>query len=135
MSFDYFYGQQSDLFTFYRLLKRTSQELDDLFNGLVADIKSADVLGKDTGESGRQVQRFIRLTNLIPELLDMVDQKQISFNPAVELSYPEKGKRSFRRTWPRKHCLQICKFLSKIGGFYNENNLHKLTLFEVEIIL
>ncbi len=91
MSFDYFYGQQSDLFTFYRLLKRTPQELDDLFNCPVADIKSADVLGKDTGESGRQVQRFIRLTNLIPELLDMVDQKQISFNPAVELSYPEKG--------------------------------------------
>lgn len=60
-------------------------------HGLVADIKSADVLGKDTGESGRQVQRFIRLTNLIPELLDMIDQKQISFNPAVELSYPEKG--------------------------------------------
>ena len=53
MSFDYFYGQQSDLFTFYRLLKRTPQELDDLFNGLVTDIKSADVLGKDTGESGR----------------------------------------------------------------------------------
>mgnify|MGYP000429784307 CR=1 FL=1 len=78
-------------FPSYRLLKRTSQELDDLFNGPIADIKSADVLGKDTGESGRQVQRFIRLTNLIPELLDMVDQKQISFNPAVELSYPEKG--------------------------------------------
>ena len=91
MSFDYFYGQQSDLFTFYRLLKRRPQMLDDLFNGLVADIKSADVLGKDTGESGRQVQRFIRLTNLLPELLDMVDQKQLSFNPAVELSYPEKG--------------------------------------------
>lgn len=58
---------------------------------VVDKLKSADVLGKDTGESGRQVQRFIRLTNLIPELLDMVDQKQISFNPAVELSYPEKG--------------------------------------------
>ena len=54
---------------------------------VVDKLKSADVLGKDTGESGRQVQRFIRLTNLIPELLDMVDQKQISFNPAVELSY------------------------------------------------
>lgn len=54
---------------------------------VVDKLKSADVLGKDTGESGRQVQRFIRLTNLIPELLEMVDQKQISFNPAVELSY------------------------------------------------
>ena len=42
---------------------------------------------KPTDESGRQVQRFIRLTNLVPELLDMVDEKKISFNPAVELSY------------------------------------------------
>ena len=38
-------------------------------------------------ESERQVHRFIRLTNLIPELLDMVDEKKIAFNPAVELSY------------------------------------------------
>ena len=52
------------------------------------------MLGKDTGESGRQIQRFIRLTELIPELLDMVDQKQIAFNPAVELSFlkPEEQK-------------------------------------------
>ena len=44
-------------------------------------------LAEDSGESARNVQRFIRLTNLIPELLDMVDEKKISFNPAVELSY------------------------------------------------
>lgn len=44
-------------------------------------------LADDIGESKTQVQRFIRLTNLIPELLEMVDAKQISFNPAVELSY------------------------------------------------
>ncbi len=48
---------------------------------------SRDVLAEQSGESSRQVQRYIRLTNLIPELLEMVDQKQISFNPAVELSY------------------------------------------------
>ena len=54
---------------------------------LVGNFESADVVGKESGESGRQVQRFIRLTNLIPELLDMVDEKKISFNPAVELSY------------------------------------------------
>ncbi len=49
--------------------------------------KTVDLLGEQTGESAKQVQRFIRLTNLIPELLELVDQKQISFNPAVELSY------------------------------------------------
>ena len=60
----------------------------------VGKLEAADMLGKDTGESGRQIQRFIRLTELIPELLDMVDQKQIAFNPAVELSFlkPEEQK-------------------------------------------
>ena len=54
---------------------------------VVGDFETADVIGKESGESGRQVQRFIRLTNLVPELLDMVDEKRIAFNPAVELSY------------------------------------------------
>ena len=44
-------------------------------------------MSADANESERQVHRFIRLTNLIPELLDMVDEKKIAFNPAVELSY------------------------------------------------
>ena len=53
------------------------------------------VIAKEAGESAVQVQRFIRLTNLIPALLDMVDSKKIAFNPAVELSYltqEEQGK-------------------------------------------
>ena len=54
---------------------------------LVGNFETADVVGKESGQSGRQVQRFIRLTNLVPELLDMVDEKKIAFNPAVELSY------------------------------------------------
>ena len=54
---------------------------------LVGNFETADVVGKESGESGRQVQRYVRLTNLIPELLNMVDEKKISFNPAVELSY------------------------------------------------
>ena len=49
--------------------------------------KTVEVLAEESGDSIKQVQRYIRLTNLIPELLEMVDQKQISFNPAVELSY------------------------------------------------
>lgn len=49
--------------------------------------KTVEVLAEESGESVKQIQRYIRLTNLIPELLEMVDQKQISFNPAVELSY------------------------------------------------
>ena len=48
---------------------------------------SVEQVANDAGESKTQIQRFIRLTNLIPELLDMVDEKKIAFNPAVELSY------------------------------------------------
>ena len=49
--------------------------------------RSTEIVAEGTGESYKQVQRFIRLTNLVPELLDMVDEKKIAFNPAVELSY------------------------------------------------
>ena len=57
--------------------------------------RTDQLMAEETGESRNQIQRFIRLTNLIPELLDMLDQKQISFNPAVELSYltPEEQRR------------------------------------------
>ena len=48
---------------------------------------SVEQVANDAGESKTQIQRFIRLTSLIPELLDMVDEKKIAFNPAVELSY------------------------------------------------
>ena len=49
--------------------------------------RSYQIMAEELGESRNQIQRFIRLTNLIPELLDLVDEKKISFNPAVELSY------------------------------------------------
>ena len=54
---------------------------------VAAKFRSDDAVARDQGISGDTVRRYIRLTNLIPELLDMVDEKKISFNPAVELSY------------------------------------------------
>ena len=54
---------------------------------VAAKFRSDDAVAKDQGISGDTVRRYIRLTNLIPKLLDMVDEKKISFNPAVELSY------------------------------------------------
>lgn len=60
----------------------------DLTSGqLGPKLRSDEQVALDAGESRKQVQRFIRLTHLIPELLELVDQKKISFNPAVELSY------------------------------------------------
>ena len=49
--------------------------------------KARDIVADESGDNARNVQRFIRLTNLVPELLDMVDEKKIAFNPAVDLSY------------------------------------------------
>lgn len=103
--------------------ERTDLQEDGTSRQVVDKLKSADVLGTDTGESGRQVQRFIRLTNLIPELLDMVDQKQISFNPAVELSYltPEEQQHvieamDFTQAAPSLSQAQRLKKLSQEGG-------------------
>ena len=58
---------------------------------VAAKFRSDDAVAKDQGISGDTVRRYIRLTNLIPELMDMVDEKKISFNPAVELSYLDEG--------------------------------------------
>lgn len=54
---------------------------------VVRNNETTDIIGDDSGESGRQVRRYIRLTNLIPPLLRMVDEERIAFTPAVELSY------------------------------------------------
>ena len=90
---------------------------------VVDKLKSADELGQGTGESGRQIQRFIRLTNLIPELLELVDQKQIAFNPAVELSYlkPEEQQKfleamDYTQAMPSLSQAQRLKKLSQEGA-------------------
>ena len=68
-------------------LKNQSARLDLTSAQIGRKLEAADIVGQEAGESRNQVRRFIRLTNLIPELLDLVDEKKISFNPAVELSY------------------------------------------------
>ena len=68
-------------------LKNQGARSDLTSRQVVGKLEAADLVGKGNEESGRQVERFIRLTNLVPELLDMVDEKKIAFNPAVELSY------------------------------------------------
>lgn len=62
--------------------KNVGQVVPDYFGK-----RSTEIVAEETGESYKQVQRFVRLTNLIPKLLDMVDNAQLSFNPAVNLSY------------------------------------------------
>ena len=86
--------------------------------------RSDQQMAEEIGESRNQIQRFIRLTNLIPDLLEMVDQKQISFNPAVELSYlkPEEQEifmetMDLAQTAPSLSQAQRMKKLSQEGGF------------------
>lgn len=68
-------------------MNRQGQRTDLTSRPVVEKLGSADSLGTAQGDSGRQVQRYIRLTHLIPPLLDLVDSGKIAFRPAVELSY------------------------------------------------
>ena len=87
-------------------------------------LRTDQAMAEELGESRNQIQRYIRLTNLIPELLDLVDQKQISFNPAVELSYlkPEEQEMFLQamdevQAAPSLSQAQRLKKLSQEGGF------------------
>ena len=95
----------------------TSRQLGEKLQTSVA------VMSEEMGESQRQIQRFIRLTNLIPEILDMVDEKKIAFNPAVELSYlkPSEQKEfleamDYAQASPSLSQAQRLKKLSQDGG-------------------
>ena len=84
--------------------------------------KSREIIAEQTGESARTVQRYIRLTELIPEIRDMVDEKKIAFNPAVELSYlkPEEQKEfleamDYAQTSPSLSQAQRIKRMSQEG--------------------
>ena len=86
-------------------------------------LQSLDIVGQEAGDSRNQVHRYIRLTNLIPEILDMVDEKKIAFNPAVELSYlkPSEQKEfleamDYAQASPSLSQAQRLKKLSQEGG-------------------
>ena len=108
-------------------MKRQGERTDLQTNGTSCQVgtklRTDEIIAEGLNESARNVQRFIRLTNLIPELLDMVDQKQISFNPAVELSYltPEEQQHvieamDFTQAAPSLSQAQRLKKLSQEGG-------------------
>ena len=68
-------------------IRHQGERTDLTSRQVVGKLEAADIIGEDAGESGRQVQRYIRLTELIPPLLDIVDERKIAFNPAYELSF------------------------------------------------
>ena len=94
---------------------------------VVAKLRSNEKLGAENNQSRETVRRFIRLTNLIPELLDMVDNKTVSFNPAVELSYlsPEQQQEVIRamddtQNFPSVSQAKRIKKLAQDGTFTTE---------------
>lgn len=104
-------GSRSDLW-----IEGTSSQLGP-------KLRTDEQIARQVGESRNQIQRFIRLTNLIPEILEMVDQKRIAFNPAVELSYlkPEEQKNlleaiDFTQATPSVSQAMRLKKLSQEGG-------------------
>lgn len=68
-------------------IKHQGERRDLTSRQLVGKLEAADLIGQDTGESGRQIQRILRLNNLEPPLIDKVDAGKLAFTPAVELSY------------------------------------------------
>jgi ParB family chromosome partitioning protein len=106
-------------------LSRQGQRTDLTSRQLVGKLESADLVSRD--ESGRQVQRYIRLTHLIPKLLEMVDEGKIAFTPAVELSYllPEEQQQllaemEYSDCTPNLSQAQRLKELSHSGNFTAE---------------
>ena len=113
-------------------MKHQGERNDLRFGGTSCQVgtksRTDEIIAETTSDSARNVQRYIRLTNLIPELLELVDQKQVSFNPAVELSYltPEEQKdvidaMDFTQASPSLSQAQRLKKLSQEGGCSLEN--------------
>ena len=76
-------------------MKRQGARNDLTSRPLVGKSETADIIGEETGESGRQIQRYIRLTELIGDLLELVDEKLLAFRPAVEVSYLTKDEQEY----------------------------------------
>ena len=91
---------------------------------IVGNLESADILGQDMGESGRQIQRYIRLTNLIDPILDMVDNNQIAMNAAVEISYlSSKEQAAVMQSIEKEETSPSIAQARKMRKFHQEGNL------------
>lgn len=114
--------------------KRTDLREEITSSQIGTKLRTDQMIAEEFGESRNQVQRYIRLTNLIPDLLEMVDQKQISFNPAVELSYlkPEEQELFMEALeWvqaaPSLSQAQRLKKMSQEGSFAKESVLEVMS--------
>ena len=113
-------------------MRRQGQRTDLTSRPMVEKLESVEKMGRDTGESGRQIQRYIRLTNLIPEILDMVDDVRIAFRPAVELSYlTEQEQSALYDTMGREDCTPSLAQAIKMKAFSRDGKLTDAVILSI----
>ena len=106
-------------------LNRQGKRTDLTSRPLVGKFESADKIGAENNESGRQIQRYIRLTYLIPELLQMVDDGRIAFRPAVDISYlSENEQHNLYETIIREDCTPSLTQTLMMKKLSSESNLN-----------
>jgi len=97
---------------------------NDLASGQVVQKYSVQVVGEENGENYKQVQRFIRLTNLLPEILKKVDNKSIAFNPAVELSYlPKEAQKALLEAMEVQQSTPSLSQAQRLKGLHQQGKL------------
>jgi ParB family chromosome partitioning protein len=112
-------GQRTDL---------TSAQLGRKMDGK----ESREILAEQTGESRNQISRYIRLTNLVPSVLEMVDNKQIAFNPAVELSYlAENEQQSLLETMQSEDCTPSLEQAQRMKKLSQDGRLNIDVIFSI----
>ena len=110
-------------------LNRQGKRTDLTSRPVVGKLESADKIGNESNESGRQIQRYIRLTNLIPVLLQLVDEGKIAFRPAVEISYlTEKQQTDLLETMESADCTPSLAQAIKFKELSRDNRLDKETM-------
>ena len=116
-------------------MKRQGNRTDLTSTPLARKLKgkeSAEILGEQVGESKDQIRRYIRLTNLIPEILEMVDEKKIAMRPAVELSYlPQEEQEILYDTMESEACTPSHAQAIKIRKFSAEGRLNEDVLLSI----
>ena len=117
------------------VMKRQGQRTDLILSPLATKLKgkrSDELLGEEVGESKDQIRRYIRLTYLIPEILDMVDNKKIAMRPAVELSYlPKEEQEILYDTMESEDCTPSHAQAIKIRKFSAEGRLNEDVLLSI----
>jgi len=104
----------------------------DLTSRQVGEKWSISLVSKDSNESERQIQRYIRLTELIPQLLQMVDEKRIAFNPAVELSYlPEEQQVFLLSAMEAEQATPSLSQAQKLKALSNDGTLDEAAILSV----